>query len=119
MTCRKQTTECNLIVIFTRKTVTFLSMLRPPEKALLALKARHHEDHRKPGIVIGQMPETAVLVIGKAAQQEPDDVSLWDTGMRSEQRMKTDLKRWIFCTANITSWGRKKKTGRFPTVSVN
>lgn len=38
MTCRKQTMESNLIVIFTRKAVTFVSMFRPPEKALLAPK---------------------------------------------------------------------------------
>lgn len=85
-------------------------MLRPPEEALLALTAHRRKDHRKPGIVIGQMPETPVLVIGKAARQEPDDVSLRDTGMRPEQRMKTDQKRWIFCAPNITSRGCKNRT---------
>lgn len=118
----QKTDNGDFIVIFTRKTVTFLSMFRPPEKASLALKARHQKDHRKPGIVIGHMPETPVLVIGKAAQQEPDDVSLWDTGMRSERRMKTDQKKMDFLYSKYNKQGLVK-TGharsRFPTVSVH
>lgn len=80
-------------------------MLRPPEEALLALTAHHRKDHRKPGIVIGQMPETPVLVIGKAARQEPDDVSLRDTGMRPEQRMKTDQKKMDFLRTKYNKQG--------------
>lgn len=48
---------------------------------------------RKPGIVIGQMPETPVLVIGTAAQQGHDDVSLCDTGTHSEPGRKTDQNK--------------------------
>lgn len=38
---KKNTMEINFIIIFMVKKVTFLSMFRPAEKALLALAARH------------------------------------------------------------------------------
>lgn len=64
------------------------------------------------------MPETPVLVIWDAAQQDPDDVFLHGTVIPPEQSTKTWTKAsWFFCTLNITSVAVKPDIDKEP-VSI-